>query len=249
MNDAPRSVQVGDVVGFRYLMKDENDVVLAASTELVHCVHGDHHSLPHGVEEEMKGRVCGETFTTTVSRIETMRRLLLPEDRFPKAFALEPGTRIDLRAPDGDGFAVWVDGSESKTLALGLDRPIVGKSIRFQISIISIRVAPLDASSEPTPGVESELETELIDLRDRLASKFSKESAPGGLFDALVDEDFSLAHRVGALRGQHAMLLEHLDSIIAQVREKGDAYDYRPALVGLVRSVARHEEASTDMFV
>ena len=253
MSDGPRRVQVGDVVGFRYLIKDENDVVLAASTELVHCVQGERvqgeRSLPQGVEDAMKGRVCGETFTTTVSVRETMRRLLLPEDRFPNAFALEPGTRIDLLTPDGEGFAVWVEGNESKTLALGLDEPIVGKSIRFQVSIISIRVASL-GEAERAPGathVDSELEAELMDLRARLDIKFSNESAPGGLFEALVDDDFTTARRVGALRCEHSTLLSRLDGIIAHVREEGHAYDYRPDLVRLLRSVARHDHASTDM--
>ena len=232
MSDGPRRVQVGDVVGFRYLIKDENDVVLAASTELVHRVQGGDRSLPQTVEEAMNGRVCGETFTTTVSVGETMRRLLLAEDRFPKAFALEQGTCIDLLTPDGEGFAVWVEGNDSKTLALGLGDPMVGKSIRFQVSIISIRVASLEGKR--TPGatrVDSELEAELMDLRARLDNKFLDESAPGGLFEALVDDDFTTARRVSLLRCEHSTLLSRLDGIIAHVRDEGHAYDYRPDLV------------------
>jgi FKBP-type peptidyl-prolyl cis-trans isomerase SlyD len=142
------------VVGYRYLIKDERGQVLAASTELVHSVHGGANSLPQGIENDMLGRIRGETFTAMLSTREAFgppgakHRVTLPQDRLPKTFGLALGTRIDLRAADGDGFTVWVDGSDSMSVTVGLDHPFAGSSIQFEISIVSIRSATADEQHE-----------------------------------------------------------------------------------------------------
>ena len=113
-----RRVHAGDVVGYRYLVKDEEGNVLAASTELVHSVHGGDSSLPPCVENNMAGRILGETFTTA----------LCARDAF------DPGSRVRRATPHQD---VTVD----------LDHPFHAHSVLFETSIVSIRMGTVNELS------------------------------------------------------------------------------------------------------
>ena len=242
--DGSRGVQAGDVVGYRYLIKDEEGHVLAASTELVYCVQGDN-SPPLRIDEIMAGRVRGETFTTRLSAGEafgstgTLRQVTVPQDRFSRAFALPPGTCIDLRVPDGDELAVRIDDSDSRTVTLGVEHPFAGRSILFEVTVISIRIATIDelrdrsTSQAVASDVDPDLEAELLELRTQLETQFAEERASGGVSPANTSS------------GRHAELSMMLEAIITQVRADGDAFDHRPALSQLLRQLARYEDAAT----
>lgn len=260
--DPNREVRPGDVVGYRYLIRDDSGHVLAMSTELVHFVQGGTNTLPAHVAERMPGRTEGETFTTSVSEehafgsLRPARRVLLPRDRFPQISELSPGQRVAVVLPGGDAVAVWVDAADEKRLRLDVDAPFSGEELLFEISVISIRVATeaeLESGSPVEPTSAAELSAgvtgELSTLRDALVERFDDEDSSGGLLEVLDGDSGRNARQVDALRNAHASLLTKLDEIVRRVRGEGEEYDHRPALAALVRDLERHDEEGERLLI
>ncbi len=265
MADEPeeeRGIRAGDIVGYRYLIRDEEGKVLATSTEIVHYLQGGENPLPDTVANRMPGRLEGETFTTAVSKNHafgsagTMRRVVLPRERFPQLSELDAGERIGLVLPDGDAVSVWVDDVDRRPVKLEIDHPFAGQELLFEISVISIRVA---TKSELGSGMPShpasrqssvhDVTQELATLRSVLERRFDDEGGAGGLIEILHENERGEARRVDALHEAHATLLARLDEIASRVVAEGADYDHRPALAALVRSLELHDEEGQNLLI
>ncbi len=253
-----RRIQKGDVVGYRFVIRDAAGEVLAASTELLHYVHGGSGSLPDAIEAEMEGRQSGEIFTAALPEgrrheARVLRRATLPNERLSGLFELTPGSLIDARGLDGSDMTLEVERREGITLSLDFDHPFSKNASVFEVSVLSIRTATNGEwhSGQPDgPTVINELlKKDLLALRDVLSRRFADEESSGGLFDVLVETGVDNHRRVGVLQDEHRTLLEELDQLIATVRAEGSTYDHRPALVRLTRQITRHDDGEADLLV
>ena len=260
--DETREIRPGDMVGYRYLIRDDAGQVLATGTELVHYLEGGTSSLPPAVADRMTGRRPGETFSTSVSEDQafgpmgSMRRVALPRERFPQLAELPAGQRIALVLPSGDAVSVWVDEADQRRVSLEMDQPFAKRGLQFEISIVSVRIATKDevasgrpfAMESPT-DISSDVAEELATLRDVLRQRFDDEEGSGGLFEILRQDETGNDRRVDALHDAHATLLAQLDEIASQVLAQGTEYDHRPALAALLSELALHDEEGTDLLI
>jgi FKBP-type peptidyl-prolyl cis-trans isomerase 2 len=253
-----RRIQSGDVVGYRFVIRDAAGEVLAASTELLHYVHGGSGSLPDAIEAQMEGRQSGEIFTAALPEERSpeprvLRRATLPNERLSGLFELTPGSLIDARGPDGADITLAVERREGITLSLDFDHPFSKNASLFEVSVLSIRTATSGEwqSGRPDgPTVINELlKKDLLALRDVLTRRFADEESSGGLFDVLLETGVDNERRIGVLRDEHQAILEELDQLVSIVRAEGTTYDHRPALARLTRGLTRHDDGEADLLI
>jgi FKBP-type peptidyl-prolyl cis-trans isomerase SlyD len=270
-----RRVELGDVVGYRYVIRSDTGQVLAVSAEIVHYLHGGNGTLPRALSSRIEGRHDGETFTATLAPNEGFgsrdgaRRMTLPRERFPDLLALAPGTRVQTATPDGHALSVWVVDSSESDVVVDFDHPLAGRTLHFEVSIMSIRGATAGEMEEgqpspperrePTlslatppvephasPAVDPAVHQQLVDLRALLEQRFKDEERRGGPLDEPVAGGSANESEVQGFRLTHESLLGQLDAIVAGLKLDDDGYDHREALATLVAALERHDGAESD---
>ena len=248
-----RRVQDGDVVGYRYVMRGENGQVLAASAEVVRYVQGAVGHEPDALEASMLGREAGERFSTTLGPKDAfgarsgLRRLTLSRERFPALMELEAGKRIDTVTNAGEEVSVWVVEATDSEVVLDFDHPFAGRTLKFEVAVMSIRVATAEERSsgraEPqhhAAADDARVRAQLANLRTLLDAQEDRNEGPEGLYADITANLDGADGGVAALRASHDALVHKLDAIVRRV-EHEDAYDPQPALKHLVLELAQHD--------
>jgi FKBP-type peptidyl-prolyl cis-trans isomerase SlyD len=142
------TIAEGQVVGYRFTVRGEEGQLLAqsASDDLAYYLHGKGTS-PSGLEPHMAGRTPGEKFATTLKPDDAFgerddsRQITVPREQFPQGAEIEPGLRIVADTPQGVTVSLWVMDVKDDEVLLDLNHPLAGKTLHFEVEIVSIRAA------------------------------------------------------------------------------------------------------------
>ena len=135
----------GSVVSFEYTLSDDNGKVLESNKgeEPVTYTQGEHQIIP-GLEKGLSGMAVNDEKKICVQ----------PEDAYgpvnPEGFkevsrneipaqGLEVGNMLHARGPRGEDFSVRVHEIKPETVILDLNHPLAGKTLNFDIKILSIQ--------------------------------------------------------------------------------------------------------------
>ncbi|MFZ6029406.1 MAG: FKBP-type peptidyl-prolyl cis-trans isomerase [Chloroflexota bacterium] len=100
-----------------------------------------------GLERELYGMAVGESKTVTVAprdgygEINEEAYIEMPKDRFPPNVALEPGTQLQMRNPQGQVVGASIERVDGESVHLNLNHPLAGKTLRFEVQIAGIEAA------------------------------------------------------------------------------------------------------------
>jgi peptidylprolyl isomerase len=62
----------------------------------------------------------------------------VPRDQFPPDLPTDPGTRLEMRGPDGRGIPVVIVETTDETVKLDANHPLAGKDLTFDIELMEI---------------------------------------------------------------------------------------------------------------
>jgi len=145
MND---TVEPGLVVGYRYEVRDTDGELIARSSEgeVAYYLHG-HGTSPTGLEPHMEGREIGDRFSVILDPEEAYgeddddRILSVPRSEFPPDVRLAPGLRVVATTEQGTELPLWILEVEDDAVSLGVSHPLAGRTLHFDVEIVSIRPA------------------------------------------------------------------------------------------------------------
>lgn len=138
-------VENGSVVAFEYTLSDENGKVIASNQDKPPLTYtqGKGQIIP-GLENELRGMEIGGEKNVVVQ----------PEDGYgpvdPKAFrevpkeklppeSLKVGTALMAKSSQGQNFPVRIHEIREKTVILDFNHPLAGKTLSFDVKILSIK--------------------------------------------------------------------------------------------------------------
>jgi FKBP-type peptidyl-prolyl cis-trans isomerase 2 len=137
----------GSVVSFEYTLCDDSGVVIESNRgeEPVTYTQGEHQIIP-GLENGFLGMKVNEEKRIRVQPEEAYG----PVD--PAAFkevsrseipaqALKVGTMLRAHGSKGEDFSVRVHEIGPETVILDLNHPLAGKTLNFDVKVISVEVA------------------------------------------------------------------------------------------------------------
>jgi FKBP-type peptidyl-prolyl cis-trans isomerase SlyD len=134
----------GSIVTFEYTLSDENGEVIESNKgeEPVSYTHGAQQIIP-GLEKGFLGMEINQEKSIRVQPEEAYGPVdpesfkEVPKSEIP-AGALETGTMLQARGPDGEEFSVRVHEITAETVVLDLNHPLAGKTLNFDVKVLSI---------------------------------------------------------------------------------------------------------------
>ncbi|HEY7713292.1 MAG TPA: peptidylprolyl isomerase [Candidatus Binatia bacterium] len=137
-------VRNGSIVSFEYTLSDDNGEVLQSNKgkEPVTYTHGKQEIIP-GLEKGLSQMEINEEKTIRVT----------PDDAYgpvdPEGFkevpkadmpttALEVGTPLTARGPQGEELLIHVSEVKDDTVVLDFNHPLAGKTLTFDIKVLDI---------------------------------------------------------------------------------------------------------------
>jgi FKBP-type peptidyl-prolyl cis-trans isomerase SlyD len=149
---AERSLIVGDhvtknaVVGIDYLLTvdDGTEVDTTADRGPMEYLHGHQNIIP-GLEKELEGHEVGDALDITVGPEEgygvddSERVVQVKLEQL--GFEAEIGAVVSAKLPDGREQHLLITEIEDQTVTLDGNHPLAGQTLRFEVSIASIREA------------------------------------------------------------------------------------------------------------
>ncbi len=141
-NDQAKS---GDKVQVHYTGKLEDGSVFDTSQgrEPLEFTLGEGQVIP-GFEKAVEGMTPGESKTTQIPAEEAYgpRRseMIMEIDRnqFPSNIQPEVGQQLQVRQPNGEGFAVTITEVNDNTVTLDTNHPLAGQDLTFDIQLVEI---------------------------------------------------------------------------------------------------------------
>jgi FKBP-type peptidyl-prolyl cis-trans isomerase SlyD len=147
---ADRTVTDGSVVGIAYELTVEGQKVDEADAELpVEYLHGAMNIVP-GLETALAGKKVGDRLKVSVAPEDGYGDYdpedieWFPRSDFADAGQLEPGMLLTMRDDEGDVFDVTVSEVTPDAIALDFNLPLAGKTLLFDVEVVSIRDADAD---------------------------------------------------------------------------------------------------------
>jgi FKBP-type peptidyl-prolyl cis-trans isomerase SlyD len=138
------------VVGINYTLTNDQGEVMDTSEGRgpLMYLHGAGNLIP-GLEKQLEGKTSGQSFKATIppaeaygesnpSMVQTLSR-----DMFRGVDNIEPGMGFTAEGPQGQQHIV-VTGVEGDQVTVDANHPMAGKTLHFDVEIISVR----DASEE-----------------------------------------------------------------------------------------------------
>lgn len=134
-------------VSFHYRLTDEQGNLLDASEHqpLVY-LHGHHNIIP-GLEKEMEGKQVGDEFTATIAPAEAYGEYqqeavqTIPREYFQGVDKIEVGMQFQTQTEGGHPLLVQVTAVDEKSVTVDANHPLAGKTLTFEVKIVSIRPA------------------------------------------------------------------------------------------------------------
>lgn len=139
-------IEKDSVVGidYRLTIADGTEVDTTADRGPMQYLHGHNNIIP-GLERELEGKTVGDALDLTIGpeggygehdpeRVVEIRREQL-------GFEPEVGAVVSARLPDGREQHLMIAEVENEVVTLDGNHPLAGKTLRFEVSVTSIREA------------------------------------------------------------------------------------------------------------
>ena len=139
-------IENGAVVGidYRLTVADGTEVDSTEGRGPMEYLHGHRNIIP-GLERELEGHEVGDDLDVTVSpeqgygEHESERIVEVSQDQL--GFEPEVGAVVSAKLPDGREQHLLIAEIEGDTVTLDGNHPLAGQTLRFEVSIVSIRDA------------------------------------------------------------------------------------------------------------
>jgi FKBP-type peptidyl-prolyl cis-trans isomerase SlyD len=150
------SIEKGSTVKIDYTLKDDKGEVLDSNSgkEPLVFKQGVQQIIP-GLDKALLGMKVGDTKKVVVKpeegygKVDPKAETEVPKEALPEGAAVV-GTRLMARGQDGNPHPVTVKVVKDKTVVLDLNHPLAGKTLVFDIKVVSID--PPAAAPAPAPA-------------------------------------------------------------------------------------------------
>ena len=150
------AVEKGSSVKIEYTLKDDKGAVLDSNTgkEPLAFTQGAHQIIP-GLDSALLGMKAGDVKQVTVKpeeaygSVDPKAEREVPKDALPQGSAVV-GTRLLARGQDGQPFPVTVKAVNDATVVLDLNHPLAGKTLFFDVKVVSVEPPAPPAAKETT---------------------------------------------------------------------------------------------------
>lgn len=145
------------VVGIEYRLTvaDGTEVDSTADRGPMEYLHGHHNIIP-GLEKELEGREVGDSLEVTVGPEkgygEHDPERIVQVSRQQLGFEPEVGAVVAAKLPDGREQHLLIAEIEGERVTLDGNHPLAGQTLRFEVSIASIRAATDDEIENGSVG-------------------------------------------------------------------------------------------------
>ncbi len=148
------AIEKGSTVKIDYTLKDDKGEVIDSSTgkEPLAFKQGAQQIIP-GLDRALLGMKVGDTKKVVVKpeeaygKVDPKAEAEVPKEALPEGAAVV-GTRLMARGQDGNPHPVTVKVVKDKTVVLDLNHPLAGKTLVFDIKVVSIE----RTDATPLPG-------------------------------------------------------------------------------------------------
>jgi FKBP-type peptidyl-prolyl cis-trans isomerase SlyD len=150
------AIEKGSTVKIDYTLKDDKGEVLDTNSgkEPLAFKQGAQQIIP-GLDKALLGMKVGDTKKVVVKpeegygKVDPKAETEVPKEALPEGAAVV-GTRLMARGQDGNPHPVTVKVVRDKTVVLDLNHPLAGKTLVFDIKVVSIE--PPTAAPAPAPA-------------------------------------------------------------------------------------------------
>ena len=131
-------------IDYRLTVADGTEVDTTADRGPMEYLHGHQNIIP-GLEKELEGHEEGDTLDVTVTpedgygEHEPERVVQVNKEQL--GFEPEIGAVVSARLPDGREQHLLIAEIEGETVTLDGNHPLAGQTLRFEVSVASIREA------------------------------------------------------------------------------------------------------------
>lgn len=137
----------GMVVSMHYTLTDDGGAVIDSSRdgEPFEYLHG-HGNIVPGLEQALEGTEPGHRSAVTVAPAKGYGEhqfqavFQVPREQFPPGEEIAVGMRVHGEGPDGV-MAFTVVGVSPETVTLDANHPLAGKTLHFDVEVVSVREA------------------------------------------------------------------------------------------------------------
>jgi FKBP-type peptidyl-prolyl cis-trans isomerase SlyD len=138
-------IRDGSVVRFEYTLSGDNGELIESNKgkDPVTYTHGQHEVIP-GLENGLSGMEVNEEKSIRVQPEEAYGPVdakafkEVPKTEIPAA-ALEVGTPLSARGPEGEDLIIRVREVKQKTVILDFNHPLAGKTLNFDVKVLAIQ--------------------------------------------------------------------------------------------------------------
>jgi peptidylprolyl isomerase len=109
-----------------------------------------------GFDSALNGMTEGETKTVTIPATEAYGDTNpdnvtdVDKDQFPDDFEFTEGRVVPLMGPGGQQFLATITGGTDTTVSMDLNHPMAGKSLTFEIEVLTIGETDTETDDETT---------------------------------------------------------------------------------------------------
>ena len=138
-------VKSGDTVRIHYTgtLNDGSVFDTSDGREPLEFAVGSGQIIP-GLDKALPGMAVGDTKTVEVPAEEAYgpadpnARQQVPRSELPDNIPTEPGTRLQMQAPNGQVVQVTVAEADEQSITLDANHPLAGKDLTFNIELVEI---------------------------------------------------------------------------------------------------------------
>ncbi|NOD36696.1 MULTISPECIES: peptidylprolyl isomerase [unclassified Ruegeria] len=138
-------IKKGDTVRIHYTgtLLDGQTFDSSEGRDPLEFVVGSGQIIP-GLDSAMPGLSLGDKKRVEIACVDAYgpinpaMRQEIPREGIPDDIPLEPGTQLQMQAPDGQAVPVTVVGADEATVTLDANHPLAGQDLVFEIEVVSI---------------------------------------------------------------------------------------------------------------
>lgn len=149
----PMKIAKNSAVTLDYTLKNDAGKVLDESGgEPLTYLHGNGQLVP-GLERELEGKAAGAKLKVVVAAKDgygekkTGKTIDVPIEQFEGAGHLHEGMPVHAVGDQGEETTLWVMKVTKKQVVLGLDHPLAGETLHFEVEVRGVRAATAEELS------------------------------------------------------------------------------------------------------
>ncbi len=142
--EGDKMISTGKKVAFAYTLTVDNEIVDSSEgRDPLNYVQGSGQIIP-GLDRQMEGLKIGEEKTITVlpeegyGQVNPEALKEVPKKMLPQGLEPHVGMYLQLQGPNGQSLPVKVSEVKNESVILDLNHPLAGKTLNFQVKIVSI---------------------------------------------------------------------------------------------------------------